>query len=150
MLFRSFAQKGYDSQATSGYRPGATTSQGKESRHSAGQAMDVVFPALGGSAYQTLLKDPEVAAYLMQNDITAIDEYDPTVQQATGATGPHIHFGFDKGTKLSDKFRTDATALYPNISVGGGNQQFQTVKDIAGYYRNLGYTGGEKIGRAHV
>ena len=113
-LLDLFAKKNYDASATSGYRAGATTSQGKPSRHSKGEAMDVVFPTLGAGAYDAILNDPEIVEYMLQNDITAINEYDPETQKATGATGPHIHFGFDRGTSLSDKFRKEAAAKYPS------------------------------------
>jgi len=145
-LLDLLSQKGYNVYATSGMRPGSQTAGGRESRHSAGQAMDVVFPELGAGAYEAILKDPEIAAYLLQNDITAINEYDPTVQEKTGATGPHIHFGYDKGTPLSDDFRRRATSLYPTVTLGGGVQRnFQNVSDIANYYKQFGYKGGENI-----
>lgn len=112
-LLDLLASKNYDVFATSGYRDTATKS-GRPSRHSTGEAMDVSFPTLGDKAYETILNDPEVASYMLQNNITAINEYDPAVQKATGATGPHIHFGFDKGTDLSDRFRREASAKYPD------------------------------------
>jgi len=138
-------QRGYNVYATSGMRPGSQTAGGRESRHSAGQAMDVVFPDLGAGAYDAILKDPEIASYLLQNDITAINEYDPAVQEKTGATGPHIHFGYDKGTPLADSFRNTATSLYPTVSVGGTGRNFQNVNDIVNYYKQFGYKGGENI-----
>jgi hypothetical protein len=145
-LLDLLSQKGYNVYATSGVRPGSQTAGGRESRHSAGQAMDVVFPDLGAGAYDAILKDPEVASYLLQNDITAINEYDPAVQEKTGATGPHIHFGYDKGTPLSDDFRKRATSLYPTITPGGGlDRNFQNVSDITNYYKQFGYKGGENI-----
>jgi hypothetical protein len=73
-LLDLLSQKGYNVYATSGVRPGSQTAGGRESRHSAGQAMDVVFPDLGAGAYDAILKDPEVASYLLQNDITAIND----------------------------------------------------------------------------
>jgi hypothetical protein len=112
-LLDLLASKNYDVFATSGYRDTATKS-GRPSRHSTGEAMDVSFPTLGDKAYEAILNDPEVASYMLQNNITAINEYDPAVQKATGATGPHIHFGFDKGTDLSDRFRREASAKYPD------------------------------------
>ena len=98
-------KKGYDLKISSGNRPGAKTSLGKPSRHSVGEAVDVQFPKLGSAAYSSLTKDPDVVKYMMDNGLTALDEYDPKVAKQTGATGAHIHFGFDKGTALSNKFR---------------------------------------------
>lgn len=112
-LLDLLSRKNYDVFATSGYRDSATRS-GRPSRHSTGEAMDVSFPTLGDKAYEAILNDPEVASYMLQNNITAINEYDPAVQQQTGASGPHIHFGFDKGTALADRFRKEASAKYPD------------------------------------
>jgi len=144
-LLELLNQKGYNVQATSGMRPGSETAGGRESRHASGQAMDVVFPDLKGGAYDAILKDPEIASYLLQNDITAINEYDPTVQEKTGATGPHIHFGYDKGTPLADDFRKKASSIYPNITMGGTGRNFQNVSDITNYYKQFGYKGAENI-----
>jgi hypothetical protein len=144
-LLELLNQKGYNVQATSGMRPGSQTAGGRESRHASGQAMDVVFPDLKGGAYDAILKDPEIASYLLQNDITAINEYDPTVQEKTGATGPHIHFGYDKGTPLADDFRKKASSIYPNITIGGTGRNFQNVSDITNYYKQFGYKGAENI-----
>ena len=111
-LFELFGKKNYDVFATSGYRD-STTTGGRPSRHSRGEAMDITFPTLGEKAYETILNDPDIAQYMLQNNITAINEYDPETQKVTGATGPHIHFGFDKGTPLADKFRNEAATKYP-------------------------------------
>jgi len=98
-------KKGYDLKISSGNRPGAKTSLGKPSRHAVGEAVDVQFPKLGSQAYASLTKDADIVKYMMDNGLTALDEYDPKVAKQTGATGAHIHFGFDKGTALSNKFR---------------------------------------------
>jgi hypothetical protein len=147
-LIELLNKKGYAPNVTSGVRPGDRTAQGRESRHSTGQAVDVVFPKIGPEVYDRILKDPEVAGYLLQNGLTIINEYDPTIQQQTGATGPHLHFGFDSGTALSDAFRKQAASMYPDVAVGAGGdpiRNFQSVGDIANYYRQFGYTGGENI-----
>jgi uncharacterized protein YcbK (DUF882 family) len=112
-LFELLSKKNYNVVATSGYRDSITKS-GRPSRHSKGEAMDITFPQLGEKAYETILNDSDVAQYMLQNNITAINEYDPETQKATGATGPHIHFGFDKGTPLADKFRNEAATKYPS------------------------------------
>jgi len=113
-LFDLLASKNYDVYATSGLRPGAATNQGNPSRHAKGEAMDITFPGLNDKAYEAILNDQDVVRYMLQNDITAINEYDAAAQSATGASGPHIHFGFDKGTALSDKFRNEAKNKYPD------------------------------------
>lgn len=113
-LFDLLASKNYDIYATSGLRPGAATKQGNLSRHAKGEAMDITFPGLNDKAYDAILSDPDVVRYMLQNDITAINEYDAAAQRATGASGPHIHFGFDKGTPLADKFRNEAKNKYPD------------------------------------
>lgn len=105
-------QKGYDYNVTSTIREGAKTAQGRKSRHASGEAADVTFPKLGSEAYNTILKDPEIAQFMLENGLTAINEYDPNTLSATKGTGPHIHFGFDKGTKAADKFRQEASSLY--------------------------------------
>ena len=103
-------KKGYDLKISSGNRPGAKTSSGKPSRHAVGEAVDVQFPTLGAQSYASLTEDPDVVKYMMDNGLTAIDEYDPKVSKQTGSTGSHIHFGFDKGTALSNKFRNTVSS----------------------------------------
>jgi hypothetical protein len=123
-LMELIKKKGYDYNITSTVRSGAKTAQGRESRHSEGEAADVVFPKLGAKAYETIKNDPEIARFMLENGLTAIDEYDPDTLAATKGTGPHIHFGFDKGTDASDKFRKEATALYGNpgdVKYGGAD-----------------------------
>lgn len=147
-LIELLNKKGYAPNVTSGVRPGDRTAQGRESRHSTGKAVDIVFPKIGPEVYDRILRDPEVAGYLLQNGLTVINEYDPTVQQQTGATGPHLHFGFDSGTALSDTFRKQAASMYPDIAIGAGGdpvRNFQSVRDITNHYRQFGYTGGENI-----
>jgi len=107
-------KKGYASQITSGKRSGKTSS-GRDSRHNIGEAVDMVFPKLGTKAYKTLTKDPDVVKYMMDNGLTAINEYDPRIRRQTGGTGPHIHFGFDKGTGLADKFRNAVSSTWEGL-----------------------------------
>lgn len=147
-LFDLLGKKNYDVFATSGYRDSATKS-GKPSRHSKGEAMDITFPTLGEKAYDAILNDPEVAQYMLQNNITAINEYDPETQKLTGATGPHIHFGFDKGTALADKFRKEAAAKYPDaltpISESGLPQVSpEDFKYLKGLYEQASKEPGKK------
>jgi len=104
--------KGFDYKQSSGVRPGAKTKQGRNSRHGSGEAMDLVFPKLGKDSYNAMLNDPEIARFMLDNNLTAIDEYDEDNLKQTGGTGGHLHIGLDKGTSLSDKFRTQAQALH--------------------------------------
>lgn len=116
-------QKGYNFRITSGYRPGAKTAQGNESRHAKKEAIDVAFPDLGEKAYDTLLRDPEVVEYMLKNGLTVINEYDPEIRKKTKGTGPHLHIGFDKGTKTADQFRKDAVTSYKEASSTANNPQ---------------------------
>jgi hypothetical protein len=117
-LINLLYRKGYDIGNMSGERKNAKTKQGRSSRHGVGQAIDVTFPSLGKKSYDTITKDPDVVNYLLSNGLTAINEYDPKVMSQTGATGGHIHFGLDKGTAVSDKFRKK---FNPNKQIPGKN-----------------------------
>ena len=127
----TFAQllsnKGIDFKISSGYRKGATTAQGNLSQHGKGGALDITFPKLGKNAYSTLLKDPELAKFMYDNGLTAIDEYDPQVLKKTKGTGGHLHIGLDKGTSTSDKFRKDYQKLY-NVKPASNNIQQADIK----------------------
>jgi hypothetical protein len=107
--------KGIDTNVTSGYRPNAKTKQGKPSRHSKNEAMDVTFPKLGSAAYDAMLGDQDIVAYMMSNGLTAINEYDPKILKKTGGTGPHVHIGLDKNTKTADQFRVAAAQRHPQV-----------------------------------
>ena len=104
--------KGFEYNQSSGVRTGSKTKQGKASRHSTGEAMDLTFPKLGKDSYNAMLQDPEVAQFMLDNNLTAIDEYDDDIRKQTGGSGGHLHIGLDKGTAVSDKFRNQAQALY--------------------------------------
>jgi hypothetical protein len=146
-LLDLLSKKNYDINVTSGYREGSSTAQGRPSRHSKGEAVDVTFPTLSSGAYDAILNDPEVSQYLLQNGITAINEYDPAAQKATGATGPHIHFGFDKGTALADKFRKEAAAKYPGALTPISQTGLPKVSpDNFKYLQDL-YSAAQKEGR---
>jgi hypothetical protein len=120
-LIALLKKKGYDLQVSSGLRPGAKTKKGKPSRHAVGEAVDVVFPKLGPKAYNKLLKDKDVIEYMMDNGLTALNEYDPKVARETGASGPHIHFGKDSGTGLANRFRNAVKSTYENIKNAAGD-----------------------------
>jgi hypothetical protein len=104
--------KGFDYKQSSGTRAGSKTKQGKASRHSTGEAMDLTFPKLGKDSYNAMLQDPEIAQFMLDNNLTAIDEYDDDIRKQTGGSGGHLHIGLDKGTAVSDRFRNQAQALY--------------------------------------
>lgn len=122
-------RKGFNLQVTSGLRPGAKTKSGNDSRHGVGEAVDVSFPKLGSKAYDAILKDQDVVKYMMEKGLTAINEYDPKIMNKTGATSPHIHFGFDKGTGLADAFRNSVRNTYENIK--------DVTSDLAGDVRGV-------------
>lgn len=114
-------KKGYTgySGEQSGYSK-RNTKSGRLSRHAANQALDLFFEA--PDAYNKILKDPELSGFLINNGLTAINEYDPEVAKGTGATAGHIHIGYDKGTPTANDFRSKAANLYkkdnPNWSWG--------------------------------
>ena len=123
-LISLLKRKGYDAVITSGKRSGKTSS-GRDSRHNTGEAVDVQFPKLGSKAYDALTKDIDVIRYMKANDLTAINEYDPKIRRQTGGTGPHIHFGFDKGTGLADKFRDAVNTTWEGLKdFTGGASDF--------------------------
>ena len=107
--------KGIDTTITSGYRPGAKTKQGKTSRHAKNEAVDVKFPKLGKNAYEAMLGDQDIVAYMMKNGLTAINEYDPNILKKTGGTGPHIHIGLDTNTSTANAFRNAAAQRHPEV-----------------------------------
>lgn len=90
------------------------TKSGRLSRHAMNQALDMFVSQ--PDAYQKVLKDPELAGYLINNGLTMINEYDPKVAEKTGATAGHLHIGYDKGTGVSDQFRTDAASIYKSTN----------------------------------
>jgi hypothetical protein len=115
-LLELMKAKGIDTSVTSGTRAGAKTKQGKASRHSVGEAVDVKFPALGKNAIDAMLGDKDIVGYMLNNGLTAINEYDPNVAKKTGATGGHVHIGLDKGTPTADAFRQTAAQRHPDVA----------------------------------
>lgn len=114
------------------------TKSGHPSRHIKGQALDMVLDT--PNAYQTLLNDPEIASYALQNGLTLIDEYNPNISSKTGATAGHIHVGYDKGTSIADQFRTDASKLYPGVKPGRGIAPSSLTKGQTSYPVGDSYT----------
>ena len=115
-LTQILANKGIDFKISSGYRKGAKTSTGRDSQHGKGGALDITFPKLGKEAYNKMINDPDIAKFVYDNGLTIIDEYDPNNLSQTKGSGGHLHFGFDKGTKLSDKFRKEYISKYPSTT----------------------------------
>jgi uncharacterized protein YcbK (DUF882 family) len=115
-LTQILANKGIDFNITSGYRKGEKTAQGRNSRHATGEALDITFPKLGKEAYNKMINDPDIAKFVYDNGLTVIDEYDPNNLSQTKGSGGHLHFGFDKRTKLSDKFRKEYISKYPSTT----------------------------------
>lgn len=111
-LTHILANKGIDFKISSGYRKGAKTSTGRDSQHGKGGALDITFPKLGKEAYNKMINDPDIAKFVYDNGLTILDEYDPKTLSQTKGSGGHLHFGFDKGTKLSDKFRKEYISKY--------------------------------------
>jgi hypothetical protein len=105
------AKKGYTgySGPQSGYDK-RNTKSGRKSRHASNQALDMIFD--DPEVYDKILKDPELSGFLINNGLTAINEYDPANKKKTGADVGHLHIGYDQGTALSDAFRTQAAGLY--------------------------------------
>jgi hypothetical protein len=108
------------------------TKQGRASRHASGEALDAFM--FQPDAYNKVLADPELSKYLIDNGLTAINEYDPNVAKQTGATAGHLHIGYDKGTSVSDQFRKDALAKYKssNPTWGWGTTRNPKGKAIQG------------------
>ena len=115
-LTQILANKGIDFKISSGYRKGAKTSTGRDSQHGKGGALDITFPKLGKEAYNKMINDPDIAKFVYNNGLTILDEYDPNNLSQTKGSGGHLHFGFDKGTKLSDKFRKEYISKYPSTT----------------------------------
>ena len=84
---------GISVRVTSGYRPGAKTSSGKTSRHATRDAIDIT--PVDGQTYADLIRqikdNPELVAYMRDNDIGILDETDPIIKAKTKATGDHWH-----------------------------------------------------------
>lgn len=92
------AEEGIPFRVTSGYRPGALTSNGSPSWHSKGLALDIV-PKHGVSweAFQNHFKNsPKTLKWIRDNKFGILDETTPEMLAKTGGTGAHWHIGKDK------------------------------------------------------
>lgn len=108
------------------------TKSGRLSRHAQKEALDAFINQ--PDAYQKIVNSPELSKYLIDNGLTIINEYDPTVASKTGATAGHLHIGYDKGTRISDKFRADVASKYKssNPTWGWGTYRNPKGKTIPG------------------
>lgn len=91
-------EEGIPFRVTSGYRPGASTSNGSPSWHSKGLALDIV-PKHGVSweAFQNHFKNsPRTLKWIRDNKFGILDETTPEMLAKTGGTGAHWHIGKDK------------------------------------------------------
>lgn len=91
-LLDKFEEAGISVRVTSG-KESRKTKQGKESKHSYGDAIDIT--PIEGQTYDDLknqiMNSPELLAYMRDNEIGIIDETDPWIKRKTGATGDHWH-----------------------------------------------------------
>lgn len=88
---------------TSGYREGATTSNGSRSFHATGEAMDIV-PTEGHSFQEIsdmIRNTPEIANFMRSHQLGVLDETSKEMLARTGGTGAHYHVGRDK---IAQKF----------------------------------------------
>lgn len=86
------ARKFPDYRVTSGLRPGATTKQGRPSRHATGEALDIGFRK---DIRDYLWNTPEGLSLLDKHGLGLIDESTPEMLKKTGGTGAHLHIGKD-------------------------------------------------------
>ena len=73
------------------------TKQGKRSRHSTGDAIDIT--PIKGQTFADLVNQikskPDLLNWMRENRIGIIDETDPYIKTLTGATGDHFHVSKD-------------------------------------------------------
>ena len=91
------AKYGVYFRVTSGLRPGATTSSGKTSWHSSGDALDIT--PIDGQTWDDLKSqfrnNPELIAWMQNNGYGILDETTEEMRAKTGGTGAHFHIGKD-------------------------------------------------------
>lgn len=91
------AKHGVYFRVTSGLRPGATTSSGKTSWHSSGDALDIT--PIDGQTWDDLKSqfrnNPELIAWMQNNGYGILDETTEEMLAKTGGTGAHFHIGKD-------------------------------------------------------
>lgn len=96
-----FNEHGISLRVTSGLRPGAVTSSGKQSNHSIGNAIDVTPGE--GETWDTLrskIKNtPALIKWMQDNGWGILDETTQDMLARTGGTGAHWHIGSDDSAK---------------------------------------------------
>lgn len=122
-------EEGIPFRVTSGYRPGASTSNGSLSWHSKGLALDIV-PKHGVSweAFQNHFKNsPRTLKWIRDNKFGILDETTPEMLAKTGGTGAHWHIG-------KDKIAIDSFGKMFPLSRKGGILKAQWGNKIYGSY----------------
>lgn len=87
------------------------TAQGKNSRHDANQALDIVLNDKK-RLYELALQDKEIGDYIYNKGLTVVDETNLKTRKKTKGTYPHEHIGYDYGTPQSDDWRNKFRELY--------------------------------------
>lgn len=97
-LLDKFAEAGISLRITSGLRPGAVTSNGAQSWHSKGYALDIT--PIEGQTYEDLKEQirnsPDLIKYMKENGFGIYDETSAATLNKTNGTGFHWHIGKDK------------------------------------------------------
>lgn len=97
-LLDKFADAGISLRVTSGLRPGAVTSNGSQSWHSKGYALDIT--PVEGQTYEDLKRQirqsPDLIKYMRDNGFGIYDETSTDVLNRTNGTGFHWHIGKDR------------------------------------------------------
>lgn len=83
---------------TSGYRKDDKTSNGADSKHASGDAMDIVpMKGYDFEEIKSMIRNtPEIFDYMKANHIGLFDETSQATLAKTKGTGPHFHIGTDK------------------------------------------------------
>ena len=97
-LINLMKEEGISFRITSGHRPGDVTSNGTESHHSPGNALDIT--PISGQSWADLLaqmrNSNRFITYMREHNLGILDERSKEMQAKTGATGPHFHIGPDQ------------------------------------------------------
>ncbi len=113
---------------TSGFRQGAKTKQGNQSKHSLGEAIDIEN---NKEVYNYLYNTKEGISLLNKYNLGIIDETTPEMMKKTGATGEHYHIGTDsyyvKQAKNRYKELVGTTTELNNLSISTGSVTFEGV-----------------------
>lgn len=99
-LINEFSEAGIKFRITSGYREGAKTASGNDSKHASGNAIDFV-PADGDyeKVKEIIGSNPDLIRYFHVNNIGILDETTEEMLKRTNGTAPHWHIGTDHSAK---------------------------------------------------